>query len=194
MTHRRDSHPTVGMVILWAWENMPFRFLLAVAALLMLSVNYAAAEDDRAEIRRQLISSCKFWETCGQYFKPTYRRNYEPRRYEIERRYEPRVYGYREEYDAHDCKPMITATGDEKYGKDRAKEDAEGRWMESVKGKWGPKYMELRYSIDGTWDCGRSSTGNRASEKAAETLGKYLEQCELKARPCRRPLERVNRD
>ena len=161
--------------------------LLALMPLIFSSVSHA--EDDRAEIRRQLISSCKFWETCGQYDR------HRPRHYELRQRLpEVRVYGYREEYDAHDCKPMITATGDEKYGKDRAKEDAEGRWMESVKGKWGPKYMELRYSIDGTWDCGRSSTGNRASEKAAETLGKYLEQCELKARPCRRPLERVNRD
>ena len=42
MTHRRDSHPTVVMVIRWAWESMPFRLLLAVAALLMLSVNYTA--------------------------------------------------------------------------------------------------------------------------------------------------------
>jgi len=166
---------------------------LVILAVVLTPMNLHAQDSlSRAEIRQQLVSSCNFWDTCGMYAKPRPRRYEELRRYEIERRYEPRVYGYREEYEAHDCKPMITATGDEKYGKDRAKEDAEGRWMESVKGKWGPKYMELRYSIDGTWDCGRSSTGNRASEKAAETLGKFLEQCELKARPCRAELEQVN--
>ena len=188
----------IWIALRWAWSVMPFRLLLAVVALLLLSVNYAAAEDDRAEIRRQLISSCKFWETCGQYFR--HRRflpdsvKTEPRRYEIERRYEPRVYGYqRQEEYGRQCQEFVVAVGEERYGRDRAKESAEQSYMEIVRNKHGVKWMDLRNSVGGTWECGRSSTGNRASEKAQEVIGKFLEQCELKARPCRAELERVEK-
>jgi hypothetical protein len=162
------------------------RVLLAIVALLLLSAP-ACAEDDRAEIRRMLISSCKAWDTCGQYFR---RRHHAPRHYELRAE---RVYGYREREDDAQCKDFVTAVGEERYGRDRAKEAAEQTWMESVRSRHGVKWIDLRNSRGGTWECGRSSTGNRASEKAQEVVGKFLEQCELKARPCRAERERVEK-
>lgn len=55
------------------------RIILA-ALFILLTTGTCCAEDDRAEIRRQLISSCKFWGTCGQYF---HTRTYAPRHYEL---------------------------------------------------------------------------------------------------------------
>jgi predicted secreted acid phosphatase len=86
----------------------------------------------------------------------------------------------------------VTTVGEERYGRDRAKEAAEATWMEAVRARFGTKWMDLRNSRGGTWECGRSSTGNRSSEKAQDMVGKFLEQCELKARPCRSELEQVN--
>lgn len=161
-------------------------------ALLLLLMSFPASADPmQSEIRRQLISSCKFWDTCGQYFKPKYR-SY--RRYELHRRLpEVRVYGYRDERHDLQCREFVTAVGEERYGRDRAKEAAEASWMEAVRARYGTKLMDLRNSRGGTWECGRSSTGNRASEKAQDLVGKFLEQCELKARPCRAELERVEK-
>jgi len=170
------------------------RLLLAIIVLLLLGAP-ANAEDDRAEIRRQLISSCKFWETCGQYFRarPSYRH------YELRQRMpEVRVYGYhryRDEYRySPECRELVTAVGEERYGRDRAKESAEQAWMESVRSKCGARFMDLRNAERGTWECGRSSTGNRASEKAQDLVGKFLEQCTLRAVPRRAELEPVGRE
>jgi len=166
------------------------RFSLII--LLMLITVPAKAQDSlsRAEIRNQLIASCRFWETCGQYdrHRPSYRH------YELRQRMpEVRVYGYRDERYDPQCRDFVTTVGEERYGRDRAKEAAEQQWMELVRARFGTKWMDLRNSRGGTWECGRSSTGNRASEKAQEVIGKFLEQCELKARPCRAELERVEK-
>ena len=109
---------------------------------------------------------------------------------------EVRVYGYQHRDDHKDaqCRDFVTAVGEERYGRDRAKEAAEAMWMEAVRARYGTKLMDLRSSRGGTWECGRSSTGNRASEKAQDLVGKFLEQCELRARACRAELERVNRE
>ena len=175
------------------------RFSLII--LLMLITVPAKAQDSlsRSEIRQQLVSSCKFWENCGQYFK---QRSYTPRHYELHRFRPPEVTyernwrddRYREERYSQECRDFVTAVGEERYGRDRAKEAAEQTWMESVRSRYGVKWIDLRNARHGTWECGRSSTGNRASEKAQEVVGKFLEQCELKARPCRAELERVTKD
>lgn len=54
------------------------RSLLLAAGLLVLSATGPCAENDREEIRRMLISSCKTWDTCG-----FHRRTYAPRYYEL---------------------------------------------------------------------------------------------------------------
>ena len=173
------------------------RFSLIILLVLVVP---AKAQDSlsRSEIRQQLVSSCKFWENCGQYFK---QRSYTPRHYELHRFRPPEVTyernwrddRYRDERYDPQCRDFVTTVGEERYGRDRAKEAAEQQWMELVRARFGTKWMDLRNSRGGTWECGRSSTGNRASEKAQEVIGKFLEQCELKARPCRAELERVEK-
>lgn len=175
------------------------RFSLII--LLMLITVPAKAQDSlsRAEIRQQLVSSCKFWENCGQYFR---QRTYTPRHYELHRFRPPEVrYDrrdgppiYHDERFAPECRELVITVGEERYGRDRAKEAAEQAWMEETRSRFGARYMDLRNSHGGTWECGRSSTGNRASEKAQDLVGKFLEQCTLRAKPCRAELERVNRE
>lgn len=165
--------------------------LTPLVILILLLSWPAQADTDRAEIRRMLVSSCKFWGTCGQYFRP----KAQPyRQYELRAE---RVYGYhrddRGRY-APDCRDIVVGVGEERYGRDRAKESAEQTWMEIVRSKCGARFMDLRNADRGTWECGRSSTGNRASEKAQELVGKFLEQCTLRAVPRRAELEPVGKD
>jgi hypothetical protein len=109
-----------------------------------------------------------------------------------------RVYSYerRERREERDytpiCRTMVTAVGEEKYGADRAKEAAAATWMEAVRHNHGTKYMDPKNARHLSYECGRSSTGNRASEKAADTAGRFLEQCELRATPCRSEKETGN--
>jgi hypothetical protein len=139
----------------------------------------------------------------NSYFKRVER--YERRQQHIrqawrEREYEQRNDDYR--YDdrrndwrgGQECRDMLQAVGEERYGRDRAKESAEQQWMEAARNRYGVRWMDLRNSRGGTWECGRSSTGNRAMEKAADVAGRFLEQCVLRSRPCRAELERVSKD
>lgn len=93
-----------------------------------------------------------------------------------------RVYSY--EHRSR-CLNDVHATGEERYGSDRAKEAATATWMERVRFLHGTRYMDPKNSRHLSFECGRSSTGNRASEKTAEVTGRYLEQCEVRAQPCR---------
>src|SRR5262249_49184894 len=131
-----------------------------------------------------------------------YRRTYyRPRVYDWRQYYtgprlpvSPEVAAYerrREDYrrDIHDdgarCKPMGTAVGHEAYCTPVAKEEGEQSWMEEVRSRFGSRYMDLRNSRRLTYECYRSSTGNRNSEKTADVAGKVLEQCRIEAVPCR---------
>lgn len=153
---------------------------LVILALALTQPDISFAQDpDRAWIRQSVRSSCQWWENCRYHRR-------KPRHIELR--------AYRDDRYDQQCKDYVTAVGEERYGRDRAKEAAEATWMEAVRARYGTKWMDLRNSRGGTWECGRSSTGNRASEKAQDMVGKYLEQCELKARPCRAELERVNKE
>lgn len=103
-----------------------------------------------------------------------------------------RVYAYERREEGPRCRPVITATGHEAYGRTVAKEEGEQAWMEEVRGRWGARYMDPRNAIELTYECYRSATGNRLSEKSADNLGKVLEQCRIQAIPCRAPLERAD--
>ncbi len=161
--------------------------LILAGLLSVLSMPVIAQDPDGRWVRQAVRSSCEWWETC-----PRYRYRWQKyRHYELR----TRVYGYqRDDRNDQQCRDFVTAVGEERYGRERAKEAAEATWMESVRSRYGVKWIDLRNARHGTWECGRSSTGNRASEKAHEVVGKFLEQCELKARPCRAELERVNKD
>jgi hypothetical protein len=159
--------------------------LLLAGILAVLSIPVFAQDTDERWVRQAFRSSCAWWENC----RYQYRYYRKPRHIEIRNVYRERDYSY----DVQ-CKEFVTSVGEERYGRDRAKEAAEAMWMESVRAKHGTKFMDLRNSRGGTWECGRSSTGNRASEKAQDMVGKFLEQCELRSRPCRAELERVNKE
>ena len=45
--------------------------------------------------------------------------------------------------------------------------------------------MDPRNAHDLSYECYRSSTGNRLSEKAEDLRGKILEQCRIEGKPCR---------
>lgn len=157
--------------------------LALLTPLIFFPLNAIAQDTDQTWKRQAFRSSCSWWENC----RYQYRYYRKPRHIEIRN-----VYREREDHGTQ-CKEFVTAVGEERYGRDRAKESAEQQWMESVRARFGTKWMDLRNSRGGTWECGRSSTGNRASEKAQEVIGKFLEQCELKSRPCRAELERVEK-
>lgn len=97
-----------------------------------------------------------------------------------------RVYSYEHRLPVEArCKEPLTAVGEERYGSERAKEAATSIWMERVRFLHGIRYMDPKNARNLTYECGRSSTGNRASEKTAEVTGRYLEQCEVRGQPCR---------
>lgn len=110
----------------------------------------------------------------------TYHRRFHRPRY----RTPSRVYSY-ERRIGPQCEDTIAVTGDEKYGTQRAKEAADTTWAERAKFLFGVRYMDLKNARHLTYECGRSSTGKRASEAVAGAAGQVLEQCELRATPCR---------
>lgn len=175
------------------------RFSLAI--LLLLVAWPAQAQDpERAEIRRQLISSCQWWGTCGQYFRRPASRPY--RHYELRQRLpEVGVYGsHRDRDDERHRVPSycpdryVSKAGEERYGHERAKEAAAQAWAEEVRNQCGVLWMDIRNVRDGTYECVISATGNRKSESNAANVGQVLEQCVLRARPGRARLESVNKD
>lgn len=83
------------------------------------------------------------------------------------------------------CEEIVSVTGEEKYGTSRAREAADAAWAERTRFLFGVRYMDLKNAKHQAYECGRSSTGRRASEAAAGAVGQVLEQCELRATPCR---------
>lgn len=88
------------------------------------------------------------------------------------------------EHRLPDCRPWVAATGHEAYSRVKAKEQGEQAWMEEVRAQWGARYMDPREAASLSYECYRSSTGNRDSEKSADLVGKVLEQCRVEAKPC----------
>lgn len=83
------------------------------------------------------------------------------------------------------CLGPVRREGLEVYNLDKAKESAEQMWMEAIRRHHGSKYMDLKNARRVLYDCSRASTGNRASERATEVVGRVLEQCTVEAIPCR---------
>lgn len=112
-----------------------------------------------------------------------------------------RVYGYTGYYNEGQDKTQrcatlpnsqphrISAVGIEAYDKEKAKEQAVSAWAEIVRAKIGGRWMDAANAEAAVFECWRSATGNRASEKAADFGGRELHQCSLDANPCRAKLE-----
>lgn len=138
---------------------------------------YFLARPAKAEGSWPPSRSCEWRGDCRRYYA---------------QRHRPRVYNYiyRLPEPGPECRESIAVTGDEKYGTARAKESADATWAERAKYLFGVRYMDLKNARNSTYECGRSSTGKRASEAVAGAAGQSLEQCELRARPCRAEREK----
>jgi hypothetical protein len=195
-------------------------FFAAVAGAIGASSETARAEDnDTLWVRENLLKNCKRHHNCGKffrnydgqhysrvYYRPSYPERY--RRFSEHVRYEERERDYRNDRDyrrrdgdrdRYDrdgdfCKGIVVSTGHEAYGRTKAKEEGEQAWMEETKSKYGARYMDLRNARRVSYECYRSSTGNRASEKAQDVVGRFLEQCRIEARACRADKEYANED
>lgn len=80
---------------------------------------------------------------------------------------------------------LMSSVGPEAYNVDKAKEAADSMLMEAIRAKHGSRMMDLRHAEARVYECWRSATGNRQSEKVADLGGSELHQCSVTARPCR---------
>lgn len=80
---------------------------------------------------------------------------------------------------------LMSTVGPEAYNVDKAKEAADSMLMEAIRAKHGSRMMDLRHAEARVYECWRSATGNRQSEKMADLGGSELHQCSVTARPCR---------
>jgi len=163
--------------------NLPSKLLFFSAGFIagaLCTINVPAKAQSAYTVR---VCAWHNWDGSCHY---TYhRRRYRAPAYRAPSRvysYERRIY---EERTTERCRMEIKAVGEERYGTDRAKDSALAAWMEAVRREPGARYMDPKNAERLTYECGRSSTGNRASEKASDTVGRFLEQCEVRAKPCR---------
>ena len=174
--------------------------VLVLALIAVFDAPPASAQDDLGWVRRTLrIERYRDWREerrQRQIMAARRGREIELREYarrDDRRRDGTRVYGFiQRDSDPRgrgECLAPRAVVGLEKYNVEEAKENAISLWMEAEKLHNGVKYMNPNNAIvissDGRGpDCFLSSTGNRASEKLAESANKVLHQCEFRARPC----------
>ncbi len=79
----------------------------------------------------------------------------------------------------------VSAIGIEAYDKEKAKEQATAALAEIVRARFGGRFMDISNAEAVVFECWKSATGNRASEKAADFGGRELHQCQVESRPCR---------
>lgn len=154
--------------------------ILASFGLALVGQPATAQDSDTQWVRKARRSSCEWWETCRS------KREYYYVRQRVNSYNNDQLRAYRSrDSDATCIDRTLSRVGEERYGRDRAKESAEQQWAEEVRSRYGVRYMDTRNARGITYECGRSSTGNRASEKTNEVVGRFLEQCVIEARPCR---------
>ena len=159
---RMDAAAIVGWsVVCWftgavtVTVAMGLRWLAVALVLIVCGPHVATAEgeDSRAYVRKSLWSSCEFWGTCHRYRYHSYD---ERRRYVRQRYYREATLHYRtpdRDRDYRDDRPRcidrtLSRVGEERYGKDRAKESAEQQWMEEVRSRYGSRYMDTEREGD----------------------------------------------
>lgn len=158
---------------------------LMLAALVAVIATGVSAQEDSRWVRKVLVGQwCDGWGHCRAHYKyvrvePTYGRSYSLTYTHPHR---------------HECLHVRAVVGLEKYNIEEARQNAIDMWSEQVKLHHGVKFMNPDNAIvmsDGGRgpDCYVSATGTRASEKAAEAIGRKLSQCELIARPCAGPID-----
>lgn len=159
---------------------------LMLAAMMAVIATGALAQEDSRWVKRIIgYRHVCDWEGCRRH--PVYRSFYVP--YAHPSYYAPREYTLSYGSRRHECLQVRAVVGLEKYNVEEARQNAVDMWMEVVKLHHGVRFMNPDNAIvmsDGGRgpDCYVSATGTRASEKAAEVVGRRLSQCEYVARPC----------
>lgn len=179
--------------------------LILLCIMLLLFADVAAAQEPYGHDRRWADRAFELGSPPQRHYRP-YRSGYEWGAYQ-QRLREQRIWAQRQAYgyaprpqleaddDGPRCKRargeyiVISREGAEAYDRKNAKENADAMWMEAVRNRFGVRYMDPDNSLQRTYECGLSATGNRASEVAADVRGKRLEQCTVEAVPCRAELE-----
>ena len=165
---------------------------------LLLAVVLAMAALPDVAVARECVSwgertvQNRYWpyDYRTQTYCRRYREDHHSRYYSA-----PREIRLEMEVRGHDCVDPIRSVGIEKYGRERAKESADGQWAETVRARIGGRYMDLKNARRVTYECWQSSTGNRTSEKLTEGASRQvLEQCEVTAYPCRAPKSQGDED
>lgn len=171
------------------------RLLITLAAVAAIAPASAQERDGRW-IKRAIGRAyvCDGWGACRYEYRYGWvRHGYAPT-------YAPRVYGYTHYGETPDNGPRcavqtngipnrIHAVGIEAYDVEKAKEQAVAAWAEIVRAKVAGRMMDIANAEAATFECWRSATGNRASEKAADFGGRELHQCAVTAIPCRGKVE-----
>lgn len=157
-----------------------------LAALVAVIATGAFAQEDSRWVKRIIgYRHVCDWEGCRRH--PVYQNVYVP--------YAPRSYSLTYAHPhRHECLQVRAVVGLEKYNVEEARQNAIDMWMEAIKLHHGVRWMNPDNAIimsDGGRgpDCYISATGTRASEKAAEVVGRRLHQCEYVARPCAGPVD-----
>lgn len=162
------------------------RFSLVI--LLVLASSPTRAEDDRTAIRQMLVSSCKAWRNCGQYFRP---RQFHERHYELhtwrrpdqdERRewrawrtedweaFERRRWTREDrERDGFKCVGVdVEVLSAQHTTKEEARIGAGQLWAARVQWVYGGQWMEIGESARFRTRCGVTQPGDGAAQGWAE--------------------------
>lgn len=179
---------------------MRVRFALAIGVAAAMMNTGAVAQEGSQWVRKAIGKRCWVdlfgYRSCEPVYGYGWQRSFGYRpHYHVP--YAPQVYGYvqRDTDKAPRCyNAKISAIGVEAYDKGKAKERAESAWAEIVRARVAGRYMDIGNAEAVVFECWRSSTGNRASEKLADEAGKELHQCSLEAVPCRSTQEVADND
>lgn len=151
------------------------------------------------------------------YYAPSTRKRYHPRdwRYREERRADDRhehhqgtrVYGVvmrkgsTTVMDATghvECFPPIEARSHERQSEDNAWDDAQRSWQNTVRWKYGERFMDIRHAAKIDKRCGPSTVSESVAGKVVEAVRGAVGaddsgrrwRCEVRATPCLAPLDR----
>lgn len=176
------------------------RYALAIGVAVVTMNTRAIAQEDSRWVRKAIGKRCWVdlfgYRTCEPVYGYGWQRSFGYRpSYHVP--YGPQVYGYvqRDTDKAPRChNAKISAVGVEALDKGKAKERAEAAWAEVVRAKVAGRFMQISNAEGVVYECWKSSTGNRASEKAAEEFGRELHQCSVEGVPCRSTQEVADND
>ena len=176
------------------------RFSLVV--LLLLAASPGRADTMQDEIRQQLISSCKFWRNCGQYFRP---RQFHERHYDLQRwrRMEVTIRPERDERDwrtwreedwrrmsernvtwkdrkrdGYSCVGvLVEVLSERRTTVDHALGDAAQKLAAKAQWVHGGQFMNVAEAAQLRYRCGPTDPGDGVASKAAEwgnTIARYV--------------------